>query len=89
MGVPSLAVVPADVADPVNFAAEGLAVHAAGPEEAADVAEQLRDVAERTRVVERARAALAAHIGRPDGLASSRVADLMISMATRRDQDAA
>jgi hypothetical protein len=89
MGVPSLAVVPADVADPVNFAAEGLALHAASAEEAADVAEHLRDVGERTLAVERARAALAAHIGPPDGLASSRVADLMISMATRGDHDAA
>jgi hypothetical protein len=89
LGVPSLAIVPAGVADPVRFAAEGLAVGAATPEEAGDAAELLRDARERTRAVERARAALAEHIGPPDGLASSRVADLMVSLATQQGEGAA
>jgi hypothetical protein len=89
LGVPAIAIIPAGVADPVRFAAESLAVGVATPEQAADVADRLTDPAERFAIVERARAALAQHIGPPDGLASSRVAVLMITMATRHPEGAA
>jgi len=89
LGVPAIAIIPAGVTDPVRFAAEKLAVGVATPEQAADAADRLRDPAEQFAVVEQARAALAQHIGPPDGLASSRVAVLMITMATRHTEGAA
>jgi hypothetical protein len=88
LGVPAIAIVPTGVVDPVRLAAEDLAVGVATPEQAADEADRLRDPAERFAVVERARAALAQHIGPPDGLASSRVAILMITMAALRPEGA-
>ncbi len=63
VGVPSLAVVPAGVEDPVRFADQGLALGAQDGAAAAAAATRLLEPDERRRVIDTARSALAEHIG--------------------------
>jgi hypothetical protein len=83
-GVPAIAVNPGGVA-PVDFAADGLALGAATPDEAASAAAALRDPATRRDTVERARAVAGQRLGPLDGRASERAAALMLSLARMAD----
>jgi hypothetical protein len=83
-GIPSISVVPGNISDPAQFVAEGLAIGATTPQEAADAADRLRDPVERSTVIDRARAALGPHLGNIDGHASDRIADLVTTMIRGR-----
>ena len=79
--VPSIAVDP-EGRSPTSYADEGLALPATDPSSAASVAASLLAPRARDASVERARAALEAHIGPLDGRASARAAAVMREMAT-------
>ena len=83
LGVPALAVIPPGVRPPVDFVADGLAISARTPEEAAAAAEALSEGSAAKEAVARARRALDAHIGPLDGRASERVARLMLETIGR------
>ena len=80
--VPSILVDPGGIS-PVTYAAEGLGIPAGDGAGAALAARSLLDPAERERTIERARAALADHLGPTDGRASERAARLMLALAHR------
>lgn len=82
--VPAIAVNPGGVA-PVDFAADGLALGARTPSEAAVAATSLRDPVVRSHVVERARAEAEERLGDLDGRASERAAAVMLSLARMAD----
>jgi hypothetical protein len=78
--VPSITVDPGGVA-PVDFAAAELALGADGAAAAAEIATSILDEDVRQAAIGRARDALPAHIGPPDGCATQRAARLMLEMA--------
>jgi hypothetical protein len=80
--VPAITVCPRGVA-PVDFAAEGLALAAEDPAEAAAAARRLLAPATRQELAGRAHAALRERIGPLDGRASERAARIMLEMAGR------
>jgi hypothetical protein len=79
-GVPSITIDPGGAA-PIDFAAGGLALGADGAEVAAELAASFLDEGVRRAAIGRARDALPAHIGPPDGRATQRAARLMLEMA--------
>ncbi len=80
LGVPAITVVPPGVPQVVDFAHDGLALHASSPDEAASLAERLRDPQTAAAIVERARTAAERRIGPIDGGASERVARICMEM---------
>jgi len=80
--VPSIMVDPEHVS-PVSYAAEGLAIGVSTDAAAADAAMALLDPGFRAATLDRAAAALGAHLGPLDGRSSERAARLILSMARR------
>jgi len=80
-GVPSVTLNATGGADPVPYAAEGLALGAADEAAAAAAIGSLLDGEARERQLARARAALEAHIGPLDGRAAERTARLLAGLA--------
>jgi hypothetical protein len=82
-GVPAI-LVDAEAAAPVTYAEDGLGIGVRTDEEAAAAASRLLEPAFRQSTLERARAALEAHLGPLDGRASERAARLAIELAASR-----
>ena len=80
-GVPAITFNPPGVADPVSFAAEGIAIGVTSAAEAAVAAAELADLERRTSAAARARVALGDRIGPLDGRTSERAADLLAGVA--------
>jgi hypothetical protein len=81
--VPALCVTATGREPPTRFASEGLALSADGPASAAQAAASLLDPDAWVAALDRARGAIADHLGPLDGCASERAADLMIRLASR------
>jgi hypothetical protein len=79
LGVPALTVYPVGAA-PVDFAADGLALFAAGPGDAERVAAQILDPAQRGALLDTSRAAVRERIAADPGRASERAAQLIVEL---------
>lgn len=84
LGVPSITVNATGVADPMRFAAEGMAVGATDERSAAFEARRFLDPPWRERALSRAHRVLATHLGPLDGRAAERAAELILSTAADR-----
>jgi hypothetical protein len=84
LAVPSLTVNATGLADPMGFAAEGMAVSATDAGSAAFEARRFLDPVWRSRVLSRAQRVLAAHLGPLDGRAAERATELILSTAGDR-----